>query len=88
MGWLLPMHLREQQPLSWRDYRRRRGAPCGYFQSQLTSTAITLDANEIFRMDHSPQRPDGSVSEFRVFLKFDLTSFGGPIAHLGISATN
>ncbi|GAA4184836.1 chromate efflux transporter [Shinella granuli] len=35
-------------------------------------------------MDHSPQQSQGSVSEvFRVFLKLGLTSFGGPIAHLG-----
>src|SRR5690606_33868250 len=35
-------------------------------------------------MDHGPQQPQGSVSEvFRVFLKLGLTSFGGPIAHLG-----
>lgn len=35
-------------------------------------------------MDHRPQQPQGSVSEvFRVFLKLGLTSFGGPIAHLG-----
>lgn len=35
-------------------------------------------------MGHSPQQSQGSVSEvFRVFLKLGLTSFGGPIAHLG-----
>ncbi|MCK9553559.1 chromate efflux transporter [Aquamicrobium sp.] len=35
-------------------------------------------------MDHSPQQSQGSVSEvFRVFLKLGLTSFGGPIVHLG-----
>lgn len=35
-------------------------------------------------MDHGRQQPQGSVSEvFRVFLKLGLTSFGGPIAHLG-----
>lgn len=35
-------------------------------------------------MDHSTHQPQGSVSEvFRVFLKLGLTSFGGPIAHLG-----
>lgn len=35
-------------------------------------------------MDHSPQQSQGSVSEvFRAFLKLGLTSFGGPIAHLG-----
>jgi chromate transporter len=35
-------------------------------------------------MDHSPEQPQASVSEvFRVFLKLGLTSFGGPIAHLG-----
>jgi chromate transporter len=35
-------------------------------------------------MDHEPNRTRGSVSEvFRVFLKLGLTSFGGPIAHLG-----
>jgi chromate transporter len=35
-------------------------------------------------MDYDPQQPQGSVSEvFRVFLKLGLTSFGGPIAHLG-----
>jgi chromate transporter len=35
-------------------------------------------------MDHSPQQSQGSISEvFRVFLKLGLTSFGGPIAHLG-----
>jgi len=35
-------------------------------------------------MDHSPRQSQGSVSEvFRVFLKLGLTSFGGPIAHLG-----
>ena len=35
-------------------------------------------------MDHSPKQSQASVSEvFRVFLKLGLTSFGGPIAHLG-----
>lgn len=35
-------------------------------------------------MSHTPQQPQASVSEvFRVFLKLGLTSFGGPIAHLG-----
>ncbi len=35
-------------------------------------------------MDHSPPQSQASVSEvFRVFLKLGLTSFGGPIAHLG-----
>ena len=35
-------------------------------------------------MDDGPQQPQGSISEvFRVFLKLGLTSFGGPIAHLG-----
>ena len=35
-------------------------------------------------MDHSPEQSKASVSEvFRVFLKLGLTSFGGPIAHLG-----
>ncbi|RFC64689.1 MULTISPECIES: chromate efflux transporter [Mesorhizobium] len=35
-------------------------------------------------MDNSPQHAQGSVAEvFQVFLKLGLTSFGGPIAHLG-----
>ena len=35
-------------------------------------------------MDYGPQQSQASVSEvFRVFLKLGLTSFGGPIAHLG-----
>ncbi|ACI91377.1 chromate transporter [Afipia carboxidovorans OM5] len=35
-------------------------------------------------MDQSPQQPKASAAEvFRVFLKLGLTSFGGPIAHLG-----
>ncbi|RDD70297.1 chromate efflux transporter [Paracoccus versutus] len=35
-------------------------------------------------MNHSPRQSQASVSEvFRVFLKLGLTSFGGPIAHLG-----
>lgn len=35
-------------------------------------------------MNHSPQQTRGSVSEvFGVFFKLGLTSFGGPIAHLG-----
>lgn len=35
-------------------------------------------------MDQSLQQAQGSVAEvFRVFLKLGLTSFGGPIAHLG-----
>ena len=35
-------------------------------------------------MDHSSQQSQGRVSEvFGVFLKLGLTSFGGPIAHLG-----
>ncbi len=35
-------------------------------------------------MHDGPKQPQGSVSEvFRVFLKLGLTSFGGPIAHLG-----
>lgn len=35
-------------------------------------------------MDDAPVRPTGSVVEiFRVFLMLGLTSFGGPIAHLG-----
>lgn len=35
-------------------------------------------------MDHSSHQPQSGVSEvFRVFLKLGLTSFGGPIAHLG-----
>ena len=39
-------------------------------------------------MDHSTHQPQGSVSEvFRVFLKLGLTSFGGPIAHLGYLRT-
>lgn len=36
------------------------------------------------RMDHSRQQTQGSVAEvFRAFLKLGITSFGGPIAHLG-----
>ena len=35
-------------------------------------------------MDQSPQQSKASAAEvFRVFLKLGLTSFGGPIAHLG-----
>ncbi len=35
-------------------------------------------------MDDNPQQAQGSVAEvFQVFLKLGLTSFGGPIAHLG-----
>lgn len=35
-------------------------------------------------MDQSHQQSKASVAEvFRVFLKLGLTSFGGPIAHLG-----
>ncbi|PWJ82299.1 chromate transporter [Pseudaminobacter salicylatoxidans] len=35
-------------------------------------------------MDHSRQQTQGSVAEvFRAFLKLGITSFGGPIAHLG-----
>lgn len=59
-------------------------ASCACFYWQPVSATMIMDDDELSEMDLRPQQPQGSVSEvFRVFLGLGLTSFGGPIAHLG-----